>query len=116
MRERQVWRQVHTGKDVAVVGQGAQTVTPGVGSDEAVVSVCRKLNRVVDAAIDRIAAITHFILAFQPAHMGVTDFAYDSHPTRAEHLIEEVREGRLDLRDFLAVVTAIVGTGRGLHR
>ena len=35
---------------------------------------------------------------------------------RAEHLIEEVREGRLDLRDFLAVVTAIVGTGRGLHR
>jgi len=40
--------------------------------------------------------------------MGVANLAHDSHTIRSQDLVKEMREGRLDLGDFLAVVATLI--------
>src|SRR5690606_18488322 len=114
--EGNVRRQVHACEDVAVISQGAQTVAPGVGGDEAIPAVTgRRLNIVRfnthRRAIDSVSPITNIPFAFQSADVGIANLTHNRYTPGTQYLIEEMGEGRLDLGDFLAVVATIISSG-----
>src|SRR5476651_2060015 len=121
--------QVHAGKHVAVIPDGATAIAPrssrgktivvaiaalvagrctrtgtcdGGGVEDLRASVEATGRRQFTRTEDRIAAITGIGLAFQTADVG--------HANRLT-LVEEMRERRLELGDFLAVIAVQILTG-----
>src|SRR5471032_2966050 len=130
--------QVHAGKHVAVIPDGATAIAPrssrgktivvaiaalvagrctrtgtcdGGGVEDLRASVEATGRRQFTRTEDRIAAITGIGLAFQTADVGHADFTDQGQTVGAHDLIEEMRERRLELGDFLAVIAVQILTG-----
>src|SRR5207253_1009214 len=129
--------EVHTGEHIGVFPDGAAAITPRVGRGETIVvavaaTVIGRSTRTgtVDGggvedlragvqttrgwqfawAEDRIAAVTDFGRAFQATDVSQADFTHQGQTLGAHDLIEEVRQGGLDLGDFLAAIAVQVFT------
>ncbi|MNF34191.1 hypothetical protein D3C84_150270 [compost metagenome] len=102
----QVGLEVDPGNGVGVVQDRPGAVAPGGVGDKAMGIALEAVG-----TEHRIAAVTQLPGRFQATHMHHARLAHQGQALGAQYLVEEVRQGGLQLGDFLALVAGVIGTG-----
>ncbi|MNG15946.1 hypothetical protein D3C84_998090 [compost metagenome] len=100
--------EVHPADHVGIIENRPGAIAPGRRGDEAIGVAIEAV-----LAVDRIAAVTQLVLRFQTADVHHRRLADQGKAIGAQYLIEEVRQGALDLGDFLAAVAGVVRACQG---
>ncbi|MNH23302.1 hypothetical protein D3C79_831930 [compost metagenome] len=130
MRPSHAGFQVDPGEDVVVVPDDPGAIAPGsTGGKTIVLAVAAQVGSggtstgACDGAgiecltgigptrgwqrawtVHRVATVAGIVCALQATHMGDTEFTHHGHAAGAHHLVEEMREGGLELGDLLAAI------------
>ncbi|MNF88750.1 hypothetical protein D3C84_712500 [compost metagenome] len=106
MGPRQVGTEIDPGDDVVVIEDGAGAITPGGRRDETIGITAEAV-----LAVHRVAAVAQLAARLQATDPDHGRFTHQGQAIRARDLVDEVRQGALDLGHFLAPVAFVVGTG-----
>src|SRR5690606_9391427 len=131
--------QIHAGKNVGVIPDGANAITPGSRGNETIVFAVfadvlgvgvvtqgpgiqtltgwedtNATNGIVSVqrarSIARITSVAQLVGTLQAPHMGYRDLANQSETRSSHYLVEEVSQSRLELSDLLTFVAMGRGT------